>query len=91
MALTGALLGATQPSRDLLVRGAAPRGATGKVFGFVYSGLDVGSVLMPPVNGWLIDHGEPGAIFLLSAGLTVLTSLTVLEVRRRTVPLPAHS
>jgi FSR family fosmidomycin resistance protein-like MFS transporter len=91
MAVTGAFLGATQPSRDLLVRGAAPRGATGKVFGFVYSGLDVGSVLMPPVNGWLLDHGEPGAIFLAAAGLIVLTSLTVLEVRRRTVPLAAHS
>ncbi len=43
LALAGAAGGATGPSRDMIVRGATPPGASGKVFGFVYSGLDVGS------------------------------------------------
>src|SRR6185503_6156107 len=32
--------GLTNPSRDLIVRSTTPPGATGKVYGFVYSGLD---------------------------------------------------
>ena len=40
-----------QPSRDMIVRQATPPGASGKVFGFVYSGLDVGSFLAPPLFG----------------------------------------
>jgi MFS transporter, FSR family, fosmidomycin resistance protein len=39
LALIGFAKGATNPSRDLLVRGATPAGASGRVFGFVYSGL----------------------------------------------------
>ena len=91
MAAAGFSMGATQPSRDTLVRGVTPRGASGKVFGFVYSGLDMGSLLMPPVYGWLLDRGEPRGIFLVATGLLVLTSLTVIEVRRRAVLAPARS
>jgi len=91
MAAAGFCMGATQPSRDTLVRGVTPRGASGKVFGFVYSGLDMGSLLMPPVYGWLLDRGEPRGIFLVATGLLVLTSLTVFEVRRRAVLAPARS
>ena len=91
MAAAGFSMGSTQPSRDTLVRGVTPRGASGKVFGFVYSGLDLGSLLMPPVYGWLLDRGEPRGIFLVATGLLVLTSLTVFEVRRRAVLAPARS
>jgi hypothetical protein len=45
---------------------------------------------MPPVYGWLMDRGEPRAIFVVAAGLMVLTIVTVLQVRRRAVPLPAR-
>jgi FSR family fosmidomycin resistance protein-like MFS transporter len=83
LALIGFAKGATNPSRDLLVRGATPAGASGRVFGFVYSGLDVGTLVMPPIYGWLIDRGEPRAIFLVAAALMALTMLTVLEVGRR--------
>jgi hypothetical protein len=41
IAVAGFAWGCTTPSRDMLVRGAAPAGATGTVFGFVYSGLDL--------------------------------------------------
>jgi len=85
LALIGFAKGATNPSRDLLVRGATPRGASGKTFGFVYSGLDLGTLVMPPIYGWLIDRGEPRAVFVVAAILMALTILTVLEVRRRAV------
>ena len=83
LALIGFAKGATNPSRDMLVRGATPPGASGKTFGFVYSGLDLGTLVMPPVYGWLIDRGEPRAVFVVAAGLMALTILTVLEVGRR--------
>jgi len=47
MALAGFFVGGTSPSRDMLVRSATPPGASGKVYGFVYSGLDLGSALTP--------------------------------------------
>ena len=65
VALAGALAGATTPSRDMLVRAAAPPGASGKVFGFVYSGLDLGATLTPAFVGSLLDAGHPGAVFVL--------------------------
>ena len=65
------------------MRGATPAGASGKTFGFVYSGLDLGTLVMPPLYGWLIDRGEPRAVFVVAAALMALTMLTVLEVGRR--------
>jgi len=83
LALIGFAKGATNPSRDLLVRRATSAGASGKTFGFVYAGLDLGSLIMPPIYGWLIDRGEPRAVFTVAAVLMALTILTVLEVGRR--------
>jgi FSR family fosmidomycin resistance protein-like MFS transporter len=83
LALIGFAVGATNPSRDLLVRGATPSGGSGKTFGFVYSGLDLGTLMMPPIYGWLIDRGQPRAVFVVAALLMALTILTVLEVGRR--------
>lgn len=85
LATAGFCLGATSPSRDMLIRAATPPGASGKVFGFVYSGLDLGSALTPVVFGWLLDHGEPRAVFLISAVAMILTIATVIEVRRHGV------
>jgi MFS family permease len=82
MALTGFALGVTSPSRDMLVRQATPRGASGKVYGFVYSGLDLGSSLTPLFFGWLLDRGQPRGVFVVSAVFMVLTITTVLQVRR---------
>ena len=89
LALIGFAKGATNPSRDLLVRGATPTGASGKTFGFVYSGLDLGTLVMPPIYGWLIDRGEPRAVFVVAAVLMALTILTVLEVGRRAAAVRA--
>jgi MFS transporter, FSR family, fosmidomycin resistance protein len=94
MALMGFCLGTISPSRDMLVRAATPPGASGKVYGFVYSGLDLGSCLTPLFFGWLLDHGEPRMVFVTSAIFMLLTIATAVQVRRRAAPLrheaPAH-
>ena len=82
MTLTGFCLGVTSPSRDMLVRAATPPGASGKVYGFVYSGLDLGSSITPLVFGWLLDRGEPRLVFVMAAGFMLLTIVTVVQVRR---------
>jgi MFS transporter, FSR family, fosmidomycin resistance protein len=84
-ALTGFVLGATGPSRDMIVRKATPAGASGRVYGFVYSGLDLGATVAPVAIGTLLDHGEPRAVFVAIAGCMVLAIGTVLQVRRRHV------
>jgi MFS family permease len=81
MAAAGFAAGLTNPSRDLIVRGATPAGATGSVYGFVYSGLDVGSMVTPVVFGWLLDRGEPAAVFYAVVGVLALSILTVLQLR----------
>jgi MFS family permease len=79
------------PSRDVLVRAATPRGASGKVFGFVYSGLDLGSLAGPPVYGWLLDRGEPRAMFAVITVLMLVTIATVVQVRRHGLHAPART
>jgi len=82
--LAGFFSGITTPSRDMLVKAAAPAGSAGRVFGFVYSGLDLGSCAMPLVLGALVDGGHPSAVFVGVCIILVATSFTVVQVRRRT-------
>jgi MFS family permease len=89
LAVTGFCHGATGPSRDMLVRAATPPGASGKVFGFVYSGLDLGSCVTPLAFGWLLDHGDPRALFAAVAILMLCTIGTVVQVRRSAQPAGA--
>ena len=79
-ALMGFMGGMTNPSRDMIVRSTTPPGSTGKVYGFVYSGLDVGSMLTPVYFGWLLDRGHPSAVFFTVVVTTVLTIGTVLQL-----------
>ena len=90
-ALAGFSSGITGPSRDLIVRGATPRGATGRVYGFVYSGLDTGAALAPTLLGYLLDHGQPAAVFVFIAVTLLLGIGTVIQVRQRSIaPAPAR-
>jgi FSR family fosmidomycin resistance protein-like MFS transporter len=82
LALAGAAGGATNPSRDMIVRNATPPGATGKVFGFVYSGLDIGSFLAPPLFGYLMNLGLPAVIFWIAIGLYVANVGIVMSLRQ---------
>ena len=83
LALAGFCVGATGPSRDLIVRASTPPGATGRVYGFVYSGLDVGSLSTPVFYGWLMDHDLPQGVFYTVFGLTALAIFTVLQLPGR--------
>ena len=65
--IAGFAMGGTTPARDMLVRAAAPPGETGKVFGFVYSGLDLGGTVTPLLLGYLLDHELPRLVFAVSA------------------------
>jgi FSR family fosmidomycin resistance protein-like MFS transporter len=84
LALAGAAGGVTNPSRDMIVRNATPPGASGKVFGFVYSGLDVGSFLAPPLFGFLMNEGLPAVIFWIAVGLYVVNGGLVMVIRQNT-------
>ncbi len=85
LALAGAAGGITGPSRDMIVRSATPPGASGKVFGFVYSGLDVGSFLAPPIFGLLMTAGMPSMIFWIAVALYVINAVIVMAIRQNTV------
>jgi hypothetical protein len=69
----------------MLVRKSTPPGASGRVFGFVYSGLDLGSSGAPILFGWMLDHGLVMQVLLAIAGLQALSIATVLQVRRNVV------
>ena len=62
VALAGIGTGLASPSRDMLIRQAAPPGATGRVYGMVYSGLDVGFATAAPVFGALLVHGHAAGV-----------------------------
>ncbi len=83
LALMGFCLGMTGPSRDMLVRANTPPGATGRVYGFVYSGLDVGAIIGPVAFGWYIDHNAPRMVFVSVALCMLLTIATIAALPRR--------
>ncbi len=77
-ALGGMAVGVTSAARDIIIKKLAPRGATGRTFGLVYSGLDIGSMLAPLAFGWFLDHGLPqGTIF----GIALVLAAAVVVIR----------
>ena len=72
VALAGVGTGLAGPSRDMLIKRAAPPGATGRVYGTVYSGLDLGFCTAAPVFGAMLDAGMTSGIFYGSAAALVL-------------------
>ncbi|MEZ5650488.1 MAG: MFS transporter [Burkholderiaceae bacterium] len=70
-AVMGFSAGFANPSRDLLVKRATPPGATGRVYGVVYSGLDVGMALGPAMFGLLMDMGRPDWVWMAIAALQI--------------------
>ena len=78
----GMAVGATGPSRDLIVRNATPRGAAGRIYGFVYSGLDIGSMLGPVWFGAMLDHALARQVLFAIGALLLVAIATVVQVRR---------
>ena len=74
LAATGFAVGVGGPSRDMMIRKATPASSTGRVYGTVYSGLDVGFALSPLVFGALMDAGRYQAT-LAGAALVLFASV----------------
>jgi FSR family fosmidomycin resistance protein-like MFS transporter len=85
----GVAAGISGPSRDLLVKKSTPENATGRVYGIVYSGLDIGQAVAPLFFGTLMDHGQYRGVWLgliATQGLLVLSAFNVRKVRRTAQP-----
>ncbi len=87
----GAGAGIAGPSRDLIVKRSAPDNATGRVYGVVYSGLDIGQALAPLLFGLLMDHHRPAQVWLGIAIFQAALIASAFNVRRvrRTALVPA--
>ncbi len=85
LAITGFAVGIGGPSRDMMIKKATPKGATGRVYGLVYSGLDTGFAISPLVFGVFMDRGWYGATLIGAALVLLLSVVAALGVGRRTV------
>ena len=72
--------GLVGPSRDLLIKSATPQGVSGRVYGVVYSGIDLGAALGPFIFGFLMDAGLPRILFLGIALFQCMIILSALKV-----------
>ncbi len=84
IALMGFGSGLSSPSRDLLIRASAPPGATGRVYGVVYSGLDFGIAIGPVLFGKMIDKGHFYSVFFGIAACWLLALLTAWRIAKLT-------
>jgi len=84
LALAGFLFGLIAPSRDMLVRAAAPVGAEGRVFGIVSTGFNIGGAVGPVLFGWLLDNAKPQGIFWSAVVFMLFTVVISLLQERRT-------
>lgn len=86
----GFVTGTAGPSRDLLVKRSTPEGATGRVYGVVYAGLDIGQAVVPLFVGALMDAQAWAGVWLALAalqGVLIVSAFRVRHVRR--TPLAA--
>ena len=82
MAAAGFLGGVIAPSRDMLVRNAAPAGAAGRAFGIVSTGFNLGGIVSPLLFGWIMDQNLPHWVFGASVVFMILTVLLALVTDR---------
>ena len=83
LTLAGFLSGMIAPSRDMMVRKAAPPGAAGRAFGIVTTGFNIGGIISPLLFGWIMDTGVPRWVFGATAVFMALTVLLTLAIDRR--------
>jgi MFS family permease len=82
MTAAGFLGGVIAPSRDMLVRSAAPAGAAGRAFGLVSTGFNFSGILSPLLFGWIMDQSMPRWVFGASAAFMIITVLLALWTDR---------
>jgi len=81
----GLAAGLAGPSRDLLVKSSAPDNASGRVYGVVYSGLDIGQAVVPLGVGYLMDHHAYSSVWAVLAvlqGVLIISAFNIGRVRR---------
>ncbi|NMM08868.1 MAG: MFS transporter [Polaromonas sp.] len=81
----GFVSGIAAPSRDLLVKRSTPENATGRVYGVVYAGLDIGQAVSPLIFGIMMDHGQYRGVLLglaLVQAVLIVSAFNVRRVRR---------
>jgi FSR family fosmidomycin resistance protein-like MFS transporter len=83
MSGAGLLGGMIMPSRDMLVRAAAPAGAMGRTFGIVTSGFGIGGMIGPLMFGFAMDRGAPQWVFGISVMLMIAVAVVALVSDRR--------
>ena len=91
MAAAGFLGGVIAPSRDMLVRAAAPPGAAGRAFGIVSTGFNLGGIVSPLLFGWIMDQNLPHWVFGASVVFMILAVLLALVTDRGPQAGPAGS
>jgi MFS family permease len=83
MTTAGFLSGMIAPSRDMMVREAAPPGAAGRAFGIVSTGFNFSGIASPLLFGWIMDQNMPRWVFVVSAGFMALTVLLAFFTERK--------
>ena len=83
LTLAGFCSGLIQPSRDMLVRRAAPPGAMGRTFGIVTTGFSIGGTIGPMFYGILMDRGLPRDIYYIGAAFMLVTVLLAFITQRQ--------
>lgn len=94
MGSAGLLGGLIMPSRDMLVRAAAPQGAMGRTFGVVTSGFSIGGMVGPLMFGFIMDHHAPRWVFGASVVVMIIVSIIAVIgdrhlVRKNLAAMPA--
>jgi len=89
MAVFGFCTGGAGPSRDLLVRKAAMerfgQRSFGRIYGFVYSGIDAGMSIAPVMFGRMMDRSMFSAVLYAVAFFQVLAVVAALRVGQERV------
>jgi FSR family fosmidomycin resistance protein-like MFS transporter len=89
----GVLYGIAGPLRDMVVRSIAPSGSAGKVFGFTYSGMDVGSATSTVLFGYMLSQNEPFWVLILVGVFMMIGVFSILfakaAARRSIIPAAA--
>ena len=80
-AIMGLASGTSGPSRDLLVKRTTPANASGRVYGVVYGGLDVGQAITPLIFGLLMDHGQFRGVLIGMALLQITLIFSAFKLR----------
>ena len=81
-ALMGLFSGSASPSRDLLVKRSTPENASGRVFGVVYAGLDIGQAIAPLIFGRLMDMQQYRDVWIGLALVQLVLIVSAFNVRR---------